>query len=100
MPHYGSHHGSLPPPPGPEGASRPGLSRGVREAASGEKAGATAAGSGLQRALPVHLADEEWPQLLDVLRRLLGLPHLLDALGERGQVLPDQADDEFIVVLV
>src|SRR4051812_31647701 len=53
-----------------------------------------------QRALPAGLADEEGAELFDVLRRLLRLAHLLDALGQRRQLLADQADDELVVVLV
>src|SRR5881394_1574807 len=52
------------------------------------------------RALPDRLADEEWPQAVEVLRGLLGLAHLLHDRGERMQPRAEQADDEVVVVLV
>src|SRR6185295_19927277 len=49
---------------------------------------------------PGTVADEEWPHLHDVLRRLTRAPHRLHHVRERMQLFTTQAYHEFIVILI
>src|SRR5262245_63534660 len=52
------------------------------------------------RALPDGSSDKKWPEALEIQRRLLRPAHRLHDRRQRIEILPEQADDEVVVVLV